>query len=60
MPCIPGRKNRKQIIDYDKTLYRQRNKVKNMFANSKTGGVSPRATTDVPIPSSQQSASQLP
>jgi len=23
-PCIPPRKNRKQQIDYDKTLYKQR------------------------------------
>jgi transposase len=35
MPCIPGRKNRKLSIDYDKTLYRQRHKVENMFAKLK-------------------------
>ena len=35
MPCIPGRQNRKQAIDYDKKLYRQRHKVENMFAKLK-------------------------
>lgn len=34
-PCIPSRKNRKQDIAYDKTLYRQRHKVENMFAKLK-------------------------
>jgi transposase len=33
--CIPGRKNRKQAIDYDKALYKQRHKVENMFAKLK-------------------------
>lgn len=35
VPCIPGRKNRKQAVDYDKMLYRQRHKVENMFAKLK-------------------------
>ena len=34
-PCIPGRKHRKQAIDYDKVLYKQRHKVENMFAKLK-------------------------
>ena len=34
-PCIPGRKHRKQAIDYDKALYKQRHKVENMFAKLK-------------------------
>lgn len=34
-PCIPSRKNRKQDVAYDKTLYRQRHKVENMFAKLK-------------------------
>jgi transposase len=34
-PCIPGRKNRKQALDYDKMLYRQRHKIENMFAKLK-------------------------
>jgi transposase len=34
-PCIPGRKNRKQAPDFDKTLYRQRHKIENMFAKLK-------------------------
>jgi transposase len=33
--CIPGRKNGKQAIDYDKALYKQRQKVENMFAKLK-------------------------
>ena len=34
-PYIPGRKNRKKIPNYDKTLYRQRHKIENMFAKLK-------------------------
>lgn len=34
-PCIPGRINRKQVIGYDKALYKQRHKVENMFAKIK-------------------------
>lgn len=34
-PCIPSRKNRKIQIEYDKTLYKQRHKVENMFAKLK-------------------------
>jgi transposase len=34
-PCIPSTKNRKQAIDYDRTLYKQRHKVENMFAKLK-------------------------
>jgi transposase len=34
-PCIPVRKNRKQALDYSKTLYRQRHKIENMFAKLK-------------------------
>ncbi len=34
-PCIPSTKNRKQAIDYDKALYKQRHKVENMFAKLK-------------------------
>ena len=34
-PCIPGKKNRKVEIEYDKTLYKQRHKVENMFARLK-------------------------
>ena len=30
-PCIPPRANRKARIDYDKTLYRQRHRIENMF-----------------------------
>jgi len=34
-PCIPGRKNRKQPIDYDIELYKQRNLVERMFGRLK-------------------------
>jgi transposase len=35
VPCIPPTKSRKQPLDYDKTLYRQRHKIENMFAKLK-------------------------
>lgn len=34
-PCIPGKKNRIIPVEYDKTLYKQRHKVENMFAKLK-------------------------
>ena len=34
-PCIPGRKNRKQPIQHDKALYRQRYRVEIMFGRFK-------------------------
>jgi transposase len=34
-PCIPPTKNRKQPIDYDKALYKQRHKIENLFARLK-------------------------
>ena len=34
-PCIPPTRNRKVPIPYDKTLYRQRHRVENMFAKLK-------------------------
>jgi transposase len=34
-PCIPAKKNRKQSIEYDKVLYKQRHKIENMFAKLK-------------------------
>ena len=33
--CIPSKKNRKQPIPYDKTLYRQRHKIENVFGRIK-------------------------
>ena len=53
--CIPGRKNRKQAIDYDKALYKQRHKVENILPSLKTGGASQHVTTDAPTHSSQPS-----
>jgi transposase len=34
-PCIPPTKSRKTPLDYDKTLYRQRHKIENLFARLK-------------------------
>ena len=34
-PCIPSKRNRKVIIHHDKTLYRQRHKIENMFGRLK-------------------------
>jgi transposase len=34
-PCIPPKANRKTSIPYDKTLYRQRHKIENMFGKLK-------------------------
>ena len=34
-PCIPPKKNRKIQIEYDKTLYKQRHKLENMFGKLK-------------------------
>jgi transposase len=34
-PCIPGRKNRKQPIQYDTERYKQRNRVERMFGRLK-------------------------
>lgn len=34
-PCIPPKKNRTIPIEYDKTLYKERHKVENMFGKLK-------------------------
>jgi putative transposase len=34
-PCIPGRKNRKQPIQYDAERYKQRNRIERMFGRLK-------------------------
>lgn len=34
-PCIPGRKNRKQPIQYDTERYKQRNRIERMFGRLK-------------------------
>lgn len=31
IPCIPSKANRKVQIDHDRTLYRQRHRIENMF-----------------------------
>ena len=33
--CIPSRSSRKQLIEHDRTLYRQRHKIENMFGKLK-------------------------
>ncbi len=35
VPCIPGRSNRKEAIEYDKHLYKERNVVERYFARIK-------------------------
>ena len=34
-PCIPSKANRKEQIPHDRTLYRQRHKIENMFGRLK-------------------------
>jgi transposase len=34
-PCIPPKKNRKQSLEYDKALYKQRHKIENLFGKLK-------------------------
>ena len=34
-PCIPPKRNRKIVIPYDKTLYRQRHHIENMLGRLK-------------------------
>jgi transposase len=34
-PCIPGKRNRKNTIIYDKNLYKQRHKIEIMFGRIK-------------------------
>lgn len=34
-PCIPGRKNRKHLIEYDTERYKQRNRIERMFGRLK-------------------------
>jgi transposase len=34
-PCIPSKANRKVQVEYDRTLYRQRHKIENMFGRLK-------------------------
>jgi len=34
-PCIPGRSNRREAIEYDKELYKQRNLIERLFGRLK-------------------------
>ena len=58
--CIPSKSNRKVAIPHDALLYKQRHKIENMSAASKTGGASTPDTTVAPTPISQQSVSPQP
>ena len=58
-PCIPPKKNRKIQIEYDKTLYKQRHKVENMFGKLKDCAASQLVMTVAHTPSFQQYASPL-
>ena len=58
--CIPSTRSRKQPLAYDKTLYRSRHKIENLFAKLKDWRRMAPDTTDALIPSFQQSASLLP
>ena len=49
-PCIPPRKNRKQKIEYDTDLYKQRHKVENMFGKLKDWRrIAPRRNRQRPL-----------
>jgi transposase len=50
--CIPPRKKRRNPAEYDPVLYRQRYRIENMFAGSRTGEGSQHDTIDATIPSS--------
>ena len=34
-PCIPSNRTRKQLLPYDRVLYRQRHRIENMFGRLK-------------------------
>lgn len=38
-PVVPGRLNRRVKIEYDRTLYRQRNRIERMFGHIKINRV---------------------
>ena len=57
--CIPGRKQRKKTVRYDKRRYKRRNRIEIMFGRLKTGSGWRRGTTGVPKSTSQQSLSPL-
>lgn len=38
-PCIPSKSNRKKPIEHDRVLYRQWNKIENMFGRLKDDGL---------------------
>ena len=42
-PCIPPRKSRLLPASFDKTLYRQRHKIENMFAKAQRLATHPHA-----------------
>jgi hypothetical protein len=48
----------REQTEHDRTLYRQRHKIANMFIGSRAGDAFTQGTTDAPIRSYQKSASQ--
>jgi transposase len=54
--CIPSKSNRKMPLEHDRTLYRQRHKIENMFGRLKDWRRIYTATTDAPTPSCQPCA----
>ena len=60
IPVIPGRRNRKRIIRYDKDRYRRRHFIEKTFCRLKDFRRVPSATTNLPQTSSQASPSQRP
>lgn len=58
VPIIPGRRNRKRTIRYDKNRYRGRHLMRTPSAVLRTSAVSPPAMTNSPPSSCQASSSQ--
>jgi len=59
-PCIPPTRGRRAPSTMTRPSTANATRSKTSSPNSRTGGVSPPATTDAPTPSSQRSASQPP
>ena len=59
-PCIPSTRSRKVVLPYDKDLYRQRHRIENAFGRLKDWRRIAVRYDRCAIPSSRQSASQLP
>jgi transposase len=60
IPVIPGRRNRKRTIHYDKQRYADRHLIENAFCRLRTSAALPPATTSSPPTSCPQWLSSLP